>query len=61
MRTDLHESVWPGVGTVARLEDVELLLTEDRPGPGCLPHGSLGLSEGARGVSQYGISVMTRQ
>ena len=51
MRTDLHESVWPGVGTVARLEDVELLLTEDRPGPGCLPHGSLGLSEGARGVS----------
>ena len=45
MRTDLHESVWPGVGTVASLENVELFFTEDSPGPGRLPDWPLALPD----------------
>ena len=51
MDTYLHESVRPGVRTVAGLEDVELLFTEDGPGSSRLPDGSLGLPEGTSGVS----------
>ncbi len=29
----LHESVWPGVGGVAGLQDVQLLFAQDGPGP----------------------------
>jgi hypothetical protein len=29
----LHESVWTGVGRVAGLQNVQLLFTEDGPGP----------------------------
>ena len=31
----LHEGVWPGVGTEAGLEDVQLLLSQDSPDLAC--------------------------
>ena len=47
----LHESVRSRVSAVARLEDVELLLAEDGPGPGGLADGALGLAVGVGGVA----------
>ena len=59
--TDLHESVWPRVGTVASLENIKLFFTEDSPGPRCLPDWPLALPHWPSGVSQDGVSIVTRQ
>ena len=57
----LHESVRSRVSAVARLEDVELLLAEDGPGPGGLADGALGLAVGVGGVAQDAVPVMAGQ